>query len=234
MPRSKRNKEVHLTNVKKQGKERKNDLMENIREAVEKYENVVLVEFDQQRNVHVKEVRQRFANGRLFFGKNKLMQLALGTTPETEVEENLHQMAQEVVGQVGLLLTDEPIEAVQKYFEEFRPVDFAKSGFVATRTISLPRGEDTFKSMSHAIEPHLRTLGLPTQLNNGKIIMLGDHVVCTEGKELTVDSAQILKLLDIKMSAFQLTPKAVYSKKDHTFRDLCEDEDEDDEEDMEC
>jgi len=224
-----------LTSVKKQGKERKNDLMENIRVAVEKYENIVLVELDQQRNVHVKEVRQRFANGRLFCGKNKLMQLALGTSPETEVEENLHQMAQEVVGEVGLLLTDEPIEAVQKYLSEFRPVDFAKSGFVATRTISLPRGEDAFKTMSHAIEPHLRTLGLPTQLNNGKIIMLGDHVVCTEGKELTVDQAQILKLLEIKMSTFIMTAKAVYSKKDHTFTDLAEvEEDDEDEEDMEC
>lgn len=71
-----------------------------------------------------------------------------------------------------------------------------------------------------SIEAHLRSLGMPTILKEGKIILLNDFIVCTEGKQMTVDQAQILKLLDIRMAEFRLAPAAVWEKKNASFKTL--------------
>ncbi len=42
------------------------------------------------------------------------------------------------------------------------------------------------------MEQHLRSLGLPTILKDGKIQMLSDYTVCTPTKPLTVDQCQLL------------------------------------------
>ncbi len=55
-------------------------------------------------------------------------------------------------------------------------------------------------------------LGLPTQLKQGKIVLLGAHNVCKAGQELTADAAQILKLLNIKMAEFRIVPRMSWSK----------------------
>lgn len=220
MPRSKRNKVVSLTNVKKQGKEKKDVMVDNIREACEKYKNVVVLEFGHQRNEYLKEVRRHFEDSKLFMGKNKLMQLALGTSPENEVLENMHMLSNELTGQVGLLCTNKSVDEVKSYFAAYQPEDFARSGQEATKTIKLEKGEQTLAHMPHSIEAHLRSLGLPTQLFKGKIIMLGEHTVCQAGKELNTDQCQILKLLEIKMSKFLVTPKSVYEVASHKVRDL--------------
>lgn len=44
-------------------------------------------------------------------------------------------------------------------------MDFARAGFEATELVTLPEGP--LPQFSHAIEPHLRQLGLPTALKNG-------------------------------------------------------------------
>ncbi len=74
---------------------------------------------------------------------------------------------------------------------------------------------------AHSMEAHLRSLGMPTTLKEGKILCLANFVVCKEGQPLTVDQAQILKLFDRKQSTFRMTPSALWSKADGgSFRTL--------------
>merc|ERR1712217_341959 len=94
---------------------------------------------------------------------------------------------------------------VQAFFAEYRPVDYARTGFVAAETVTLPRGPDALAKLPHSIEAHLRALGLPTQLKEGKIHLLADHTVCRNGEELSADAAQMLKLLDIEQAQFIMT-----------------------------
>ena len=44
---------------------------------------------------------------RFFFGKNKVMAHALGKTEETEHRKNLHKISELLVGQCGLLFTNQ-------------------------------------------------------------------------------------------------------------------------------
>lgn len=62
-------------------------------------------------------------------------------------------------------MTNEDKDSVMKWFSEYSESSHPKSGFVATETISLKAGPLT--QFSHAIEPHLRKLGMPVGLENG-------------------------------------------------------------------
>lgn len=43
---------------------------------------------------------------RFYFGKNKVMALALGRTQEDEYKDNLHKLSNQLRGQSGLLFTN--------------------------------------------------------------------------------------------------------------------------------
>mmetsp|Transcript_53298 Transcript_53298/g.158981 ORF Transcript_53298/g.158981 Transcript_53298/m.158981 type:complete len:225 (-) Transcript_53298:90-764(-) len=220
MPKSKRNKVVPLTKVKKRPKEKKDKLIEEVREATSKFKHLFLLSIENERNTFIQVVRQRLRPSRLICAKNKVMQLALGTKPASECQDNIHKLSEMITGQCGLLFTDKPPSEVQSFLAEYRPSDFARSGATATETVTLLRGTDALAHLPHSIEHHLRQLGMPTQLRDGKIHLLGDHTVCTAGQEISADAAQVLKLLDIKQAQFTMTVEAHWQQggkfKDYT------------------
>lgn len=57
-----------------------------------------------------------------------------------------------------------------RFFATHKEMDFARAGFEATQLVTLPEGP--LPQFSHAIEPHLRQLGLPTSLKNGMKLMI--------------------------------------------------------------
>jgi mRNA turnover protein 4 len=56
----------------------------------------------------------------------------------------------------------------------------------------------------HNEEPQLRKLGLATSMNKGVPTISTPHQLCQEGKELTGEQAQLLKLIGVKMVVFQV------------------------------
>mmetsp|Transcript_9841 Transcript_9841/g.26713 ORF Transcript_9841/g.26713 Transcript_9841/m.26713 type:complete len:225 (-) Transcript_9841:122-796(-) len=220
MPKSKRSKVVPLTKVKKRPKEKKDKLLDEIREAASKFKYIFLLSIENERNNFIQVVRQRLRPSRLICAKNKVMQHALGMTPSAECEDNIHKLAAMITGQCGLLFSDKTPSDVQSVLAEYRPADFARSGAKATETVTLPRGVDALAHLPHSIEHHLRQLGMPTQLQNGQIHLHGDHTVCKEGQELTADAAQVLKLMDMKQAQFTMAVEAHWQKggkfKDYT------------------
>jgi mRNA turnover protein 4 len=219
MPKSKRNKVIALTKTKKKPKDAKDKLIEEIRDSSGKFSRLFLLAMENERNAFLQEIRQKLRPGRLICGRNKVMQLALGMTPEAECQDGIHKLAGKITGQCGLLFTDKAPAEVQAFFAEYRPTDYARCGATATETVTLPRGTDALAKLSHSIEAQLRQLGLPTQLKEGKIHLLGDHTVCTAGKELSSDAAQVLKLLEIKQAQFTMSVEAHWQRDGGKFVD---------------
>ncbi|CAE7769823.1 MRTO4 [Symbiodinium necroappetens] len=79
--KSKRNKVITLTKVKKRPKEKKDELIDGIRESCEEFSRLFLVSIENERN----------QPGKLVCAKNKVMQTALGMSPESECQESLVQ-----------------------------------------------------------------------------------------------------------------------------------------------
>lgn len=60
----------------------------------------------------------------------------------------------------------------------------------------------------HNEEPQLRKLGLRTRMDRGVPTLDAPHTVCEEGKELTPEQAQLLKLIGVKMVRFRVGLRA--------------------------
>jgi mRNA turnover protein 4 len=56
MPKSKRNKVVSLTKTKKKGREAKEELVDRIKEAVDKYKNCFIVSYENMRTGPFKSI----------------------------------------------------------------------------------------------------------------------------------------------------------------------------------
>uniref|UniRef100_F1LDP0 Ribosome assembly factor mrt4 n=1 Tax=Ascaris suum TaxID=6253 RepID=F1LDP0_ASCSU len=211
MPRSKREKEVSLTKVKKKTKESKKTLVKDIRDSVDTYANLFVFNVDNMRATKFVEVRQKFkANSRFFFGKNNVMAVALGRDTNTEYANQLSKVSSMLKGQCGLMFTNADKEAVIKYFNEFKESDYARGGQEATETVELPEGP--LPQFSFSMEPQLRKLGLPTRLDKGVITLTSNYVICTEGGRLTAEQARLLKLLQYKTSIFKINLLAHWTK----------------------
>lgn len=67
MPKSKRARLVHLTQVQKKGREHKDKLFENVRAAVPEYRYCFVFRIDNSRNTHLKTVRQELTDCKYVF-----------------------------------------------------------------------------------------------------------------------------------------------------------------------
>jgi len=217
MPRSKRNKVVALTKVKKKTKENKTELIDVIRERAESYPYILLVRLENQKNAWLKEIRQQIPNTILTCGKNKLVQKALGTNVASECVKGIHHLSEKLVGFNALMFTKRPPHAVVQALEEFHPTDYARCGLVATETVTLQRGFETCAHLAHSTESHLRALGMPTRLQMGKIEMMGEYQAAVEGKPLTQDQAQVLKLMKHPMAVFSCDVLGIFYSKEGQY-----------------
>lgn len=50
--------------------------------------------------------KEQAEHSRMFFGKHKVMVVALGRSPSDEYKDNLHRVSRELRGEVGLLFTN--------------------------------------------------------------------------------------------------------------------------------
>lgn len=163
------------------------------------------------------------------------MGVALGNNPETEAAPNLHLLTPYLAGAVGLLFTSRAAESVINYFENFRPLDFARAGTVATRSFIIPNGlvysradeipvtED--EPISHTMEPALRKLGVPTRLVKGKVMLeLTDdqegYQVCRKGETLDSRQTTLMKMFGVTSSEFKVDLKAYWSRSNNEVKIL--------------
>jgi len=202
MPKSKRSKIIHLNKTKKKVKQRKTDLVESIKEALSQYVYVYVFYPRNLRNSKIQELRTLLKPSRIYMGKNKLMRVALGNTPESETHPNLSKVAQKLVGYCGLLFTNEKQEYITKVLNECVEDNFARAGYKATETIILPAGP--LSGFAPSQEPLLRGLGLPSALKKGVIELLGDYTVCKKDDALSPEQAKLVALLGYKMAQFHI------------------------------
>nr|ALS04822.1 mRNA turnover 4-like protein [Pseudodiaptomus poplesia] len=209
MPKSKRDKKISLTQVdKKNGLETKQKLVDTVRNCVDTYARIFVFKPENMRNLKLKEVRDKWNHSKFFIGRNRVIAKALGKTEAEEYNENLHKISLLLRGECGLLFTNEKTQDVLEYFQNLAEPDFARTGGKCTETVVLPEGP--LPDFSHAIEPQLRQIGLPTTLKKGVVTLIKEHTVCREGDILTSEQARILKLLGKEQAEFRLRMLAVW------------------------
>jgi len=211
MPKSKRNKVISLTKTTKKGFELKKDLVSQVQACCDEFSSLYVFSVENMRNQKLKEVRQNWRTSRFFFGKNKVMSIALGKTQEDEYKENLHKVSEQLNGNVGLMFTNEEDDKVRSWFNSFTEPDYARAGNKATKTVVLPAGPLDENSYPHSMEPALRALNMPTVLKKGVIHLTTEYTVCKENEVLSPEQCRVLKLFFEQLAEFHLVLKSVWS-----------------------
>lgn len=222
MPKSKRDKKISLTKTVKKGLEVKQKLITELRQCVDTYRNLFIFSVANMRNNKIKDIRTAWKHSRFFFGKNKVMIIALGKGDTDEYRDNLHKVSKQLRGEVGILFTNKTKDEVQEYFGNFKEMDYARSGNRAQMDITLDEGP--LEQFPHSMEPQLRQLGLPTALKKGVVTLLKDYEVCKEGDVLTPEQTRILKLFGIEMAEFKVQIKCMWNSETGEFENFAGEE----------
>lgn len=204
-----------LAQTDKKDKENKNRIFDEIRESLDEFTYTWVLGFDDIRTPVLQAIRKDWEGSKLVLGKKKVLQKALGETPQEEYKDNLHKLAAINDGLIGLLMTNELPETVKDYFDAFVKNDYARAKTRAPITFVIPQGivysrggqipveEDV--PMSHSMEPTLRTkFKLPTKMINGKINLTEEFKVVEKGQLLDVTQALIMKTFGIACAEFKI------------------------------
>ena len=118
MPKSKRVRTKALTKTDSKGAKLKMELVEKIRDAVDNYKSVYVFSYENMRTNLFKQVRVTLKDSRMFMGKNKVMQIAMGRGEEDEYADNLYKISEDMVGARGLLFSNKSLTEVKKIFKQ--------------------------------------------------------------------------------------------------------------------
>jgi len=200
-----------LTQTEKRGtREHKNAYIQEVRDAIDKHDSLYLLSYENMRSNKFKDVRLHFreeAPSRIFLGKNKLLQIALGRTPEEEYADNLRHVAKRITGgSVGLLFTSRPRQQVEDYFDGLVEPDFARADSVAKRTVTVTSG--MLEKFPVSIMEQFRKLGMPVEIQNGKVVFRDGRTqfgICKEGETISAEKCKLLVHFGIKLADFKVS-----------------------------
>ncbi|KAG5439425.1 hypothetical protein PCANB_001999 [Pneumocystis canis] len=228
MPKSKRAKIISLTKTGKKNYENKKKLFHEIRESIDKYEYLWVFNVENMKNIHFKEIRNKWKHSRIFMGRLKVIAKSLGVTKNEEYRENLSELTKMLTGNVGILFTSESVSNVIDFFSKFCRMDFARSGFISPLTFTVPAGIvysrggeipiDNDNPLPHTIEPILRDLGMPTLLKNGYVTLFNEYTICKKGDILNSRQTRLLKIFGVIMSEFRIKLKGYWSSLDNQVK----------------
>ena len=155
--------------------------------------------------MHFREPDIEGKPSRIFLGKNKLLQIALGRSAEEEYSDNLRHVAKLTSGSVGLLFTSRARADVESYFENLAEADFARAGSIASRDVVLENG--MFQSHPVSMVEQFRKMGIPVDVQNGRLVLMGGREnfrLCKEGEALSADKCKALVQFGIKLAEFKV------------------------------
>ena len=202
MPKSKRVRNKALTKTDGKGAKLKMELVEKIRTSVDKFDNIYVFSFENMRTNLFKQVRVKLNDSRMFMGKNKVMQIALGRTDEEEYADGVKHIASDLTSSRGLLFSNHNVSTIKKLFKAHIGKDYARAGNAATEDVVFEAGP--LNSMPHNMDEPLRKLGMPVMLKRGVVMLEQEFTVCRKGDVLTPEQARILKHFEYKLAEFSL------------------------------
>ena len=116
---------------------------------------------------------------------------------------------------MGVLCTNQNAKDVEKYFNQLAVEDFARSGAISPRSVTLT--QEQVETHPVSMIEQFRKLGLPVEVKVGRVAFIGgrsEWEVCKEGKELSVEQCKILVHMGVKLAVFKIGLACRWEKED--------------------
>ncbi|CAH8638262.1 unnamed protein product [Heterobilharzia americana] len=208
MPTSRRDKRVELTKVQKHAPKKK-DHIKKVREYVDSYNRVYVINLHNPRTQKVSEMRKNMPEVKLLFGVNKVTALAFGKTHKDGYRPKIHHLCKYLKGQRALLFSQLTPSELRDQLDTFRSSEYSRPGAPAEQTVRIAAGP--LQKFPHTMEPILRQLGMPVKLVRGVVHLEREYLVCSKDDILTPEQCRILKLFQVQMSEFRVVLLAVWA-----------------------
>ena len=172
MPRSKRAHVVHTSKTKKQTKLDKASKIESLRSQIESAKYVYLVSFDTVKTAPLQELRKNTPDSKFFFGKNTLVRLAIGTTPQTEVRDGIYKLSSKLKGSTALIVSSLPRPSMASQLstaEEEFDVKLNLEGVWSEKTGFIDLSSSSVSQVEKAQKKTKKTAGRKTQRKQSSV-----------------------------------------------------------------
>lgn len=140
--------------------------------------------------------------------KRRLMSVAIQNT--TDDKPGIDELEEHLKGMPALLFTKENPFTLFKILKKNKSPAPAKGGQTAPKDIKISAGPTPFAP--GPIIGELGKFGLKSGVENGKVAIKQDKIVCKEGEEISPELAALLTRLDIKPMEVGLALTAVYEE----------------------
>ena len=79
----------------------------------------------------------------------------------------------------------------KSYFQNYSCPYYGTVGTIPLQTIILERGSDALKDFPSSMQSQFSQLGVQVKVDNSKLVLLNDYVVCKSGTPLDANQAQM-------------------------------------------
>lgn len=185
-------------------REEKVALVEELRREIPKYPVVALVDIFGVPADMMNEIRQKLrGQGKIKVCKKTLIKLALNEVGNPKLAE----LTKYLQGQAAIILTHmDPFKLSRLLKESKRRVP-AKPGSVAKSEIVIPAGELDIPTQMVA---SLQKMGAEARVQAGRVMLMKDFKIVTEGEIITKEKSDLLAKLDILPVEQEVKIQAVY------------------------
>lgn len=187
-------------------KEEKIKLVEELKNLIESYETIGLIDLVKMPSKQLQEIRKKIRNDALLkVAKKNLLRIAM----EKVEKKDLKEFINEIPTQPGLILTNLEPFLLYKKVAELKSFVFAKEGDIAPTDIWVRAGPTNL--LPGPIISEFSKLKIPAGVEGGKIVIKKDVLVAKKGEAISSSLASILRKLNIEPIEVSLKIVSIYS-----------------------
>jgi large subunit ribosomal protein L10 len=155
---------------------------------------VGLVRIDNIPSPQIQQMRKKLREKAVFrISKNRLFKIALERASKTKPK--IEEMIGKLDGQMALVATDTNPFVLYQEMEATKMKSPAKGGEKAPEDIDIKAGDTPFKP--GPVVGELQRAGIPAAIESGKVVIKQDKTLVKKGDVISVETAQVLKKLEI-------------------------------------
>lgn len=187
-------------------KERKSIFLRRTVDILNEYSKALLVCVDNVGSCQMHRIRAAVRqHGTLLMGKNTLVRKAIMDCAETNPE--FQSIMPLIIGNVGLVFTNDDLSIVADKILSLRVAAPAKSGMISPVEVVIPKGNTGLEPTKTSF---LQALNIPSKINKGQVELVNDVILLSVGSKVGASECSLLSILNIKPFSYGMVILKVY------------------------